>query len=99
MGGGGDDEFRAYARRGGDSGWGGGAGGLRGGGGGVGGRSRGALTEMVMESEIGTVAGDDAYRLLAGDEADYDEIDRGLEGPREEEGEPERGEGSARRRV
>lgn len=93
MGGGDDDEFRAYGRGGADGGW---------RGGGAGARPRGALTEMVMESEIGTVAGDAAYRLLEEDGGDYDEYDgdRHLEGQREGEAQGGQGrEGSARRSV
>lgn len=101
-GGGGDDEFSAYGRgAGNDGGWGGVAGGSwRGGDAGT--RSRGALTEMVMESEIGTVAGDAAYRLLEEDGGEYDEYGghRELEGQREEEeGQQGRSERSARRSV
>lgn len=101
-GGGREDEFRAYGRGGasGDGGWGGGAGSWRGGSASSA-RPRGALTEMVMESEIGTVAGDAAYRLLEEEGDNYDDYDddRQLEGQREEEGGQGRGEGSARRSV
>ncbi|CAM9792635.1 unnamed protein product, partial [Laminaria digitata] len=61
-GGGGYDVYEE-----GSGGWGGGGGSRRGGR--RGGRPRGALTEMVMESDIGLVGEDDsAYRLLEGDD-------------------------------
>lgn len=105
-GGGGLDEYEAYEQDGG--GW-----GSRGGGSSSssawgkrrGGRPHGALTEMVMESEIG-VGAQDAYRLLeddgAGDADGYeDDEDRRLGAQREEEwrGQGGGGAGSARRSV
>ncbi|CAN0171587.1 unnamed protein product [Scytosiphon promiscuus] len=79
-GGGGDgsDSYEAYGRSG---GWSGGSSG------GGGGRPHGALTEMVMGSEIGSVGGDAMYSLLEehDDDGDDNGDDRKLEGQREEE--------------
>lgn len=75
---GGGDRYETYDRSG---SWGGGSSSVGGGGG----RPRGALTEMVMGSEIGSVGGDAMYSLLEEHEDEDGDDDRRLEGQREEE--------------
>lgn len=105
---GGGGGYEAYERGGGSGGggsggWGGSRGGWGGGGGGDGWRPRGALTETVMESEVGMVSGDAAYRLLEdeGGGGGYYDGGRRLERRSGEEtgGSDSGDEGSARRRV
>lgn len=106
MGGGsagrGGGEYEGYERGGsGGGGWVSRRGGGRGGVDGVDRRPRGALTEMVVESEVGMVSGDEAYRLLEeeDDGGGYFGGDRGLEGRSEGGGGGSGSEGSARRSV